>query len=256
MITVLRADNPGPMTLSGTNTWLVPGDVGIVVVDPGPELPGHLDAILTDVPVELIVLTHRHRDHSGLAPELSARTRAPVRAADPDLCRWADPLRDRDRLPGGLEVVATPGHTDDSVCLLHRDHHAILTGDTVLGVGSSVVLYGDGSVEASLTSLERLAGLVERHGIRRLLPGHGPGIADPADRLAHDLAHRHDRIDQVRRAVAEGVHDVAAVTAAVHIGLDARLLPAARSSIAAHLAHLGALAADDPWLAGPAGGRP
>lgn len=239
MINLLIADNPGPMTLTGTNTWLVLGDVGSVVVDPGPELIAHRDAILAAGPVELIVLTHRHLDHSDLAAELSSRTRAPVRAADATLCRWADPLRAGDRLPGGLEVIATPGHTDDSVCLLHREDHAILTGDTVLGQGSSVIGYGEGNVTDSLASLERLAGLIAQHHVERLLPGHGPVITDPAGRLAHDLAHRRDRIAQVARAVNHGIVDVAAVTEAVHDGLDPRLLPAARSSIAAHLEHLG-----------------
>src|SRR5699024_3639041 len=157
--TLLRADNPGPMTLTGTNTWLLPGDAGTVVVDPGPALPEHRDAILAAGPVQLVVLTHRHRDHSELADELVARTGAPVRAADLTLCRGATPLTDGAWLPGGLQVVATPGHTDDSVCLLHDEGHAILTGDTVLGVGSSVILYGDGSVAASLASLQRLATL-------------------------------------------------------------------------------------------------
>ena len=248
MIRVLRADNPGPMTLTGTNTWLVPGDTGTVVVDPGPALDAHRDAILALGPVELILLTHRHRDHSDLAAELAGPTRAPVRAADASLCRLADPLRDGDRLPGDLEVLASPGHTDDSICLLHRDHHAVLTGDTVLGTGSSVILYGDGSVADSLASLEMLAQVTEKYGIRRLLPGHGPDVTDPSGRLAHDLGHRHERIRQVQQAVDSGVCGVVAVTDAVHAGLDAHLRPAARSSIAAHLDHLGALAADDPWL--------
>lgn len=248
--TLLRADNPGPMTLTGTNTWLLAGDAGIVVVDPGPALPDHRDAILAAGPVELVVLTHRHRDHSELADELTERTGAPVRAADRALCRGAAPLTDGARLPGGLQVVATPGHTDDSICLLHDEGRVILTGDTVLGVGSSVILYGDGSVAASLASLQRLADLSQSHRVRNLLPGHGPAVPDPVARLEHDLAHRQDRIDQVGRAVRDGVAGVAAVTDRVHAGLDPRLREAARSSIAAHLDHLGALAADDPWVVG------
>lgn len=247
MISVLRADNPGPMTLDGTNTWLVLADVGLVVVDPGPDLADHREAILAAGPVELIVLTHRHLDHSDLAHDLSAHTRAPVRAADPDLCRWAEPLHDGDQLPGGLEVITTPGHTDDSICLLQQEDRAILTGDTVLGRGSSVIAHGEGSVAASLASLAKLAELVDRHQIVRLLPGHGPEVGDPADRLAHDIAHRNDRIGQVARAVNHGATDVRTVTDVVHPGLEGRLLRAAQASIAAHLAHLGVLADDDPW---------
>lgn len=251
MITNIRADNPGPMTLTGTNTWLIPAaEGGLVVVDPGPRLDDHQAGILAAGPIRSILLTHHHRDHSELAPALSELTGAPVRAADPRLCRGGDPLTDGELLPDGLQVVTTPGHTSDSVCLLHRDQRVILTGDTVLGQGSSVITYGDGSVSDSLTSLERLASLAVEWEVSRLLPGHGREVGDPLPRLQHDIAHRRDRIAQVERALADGAHGVVEVTAQVHAGLDPRLQAAAQTSIAAHLDYLDSLSADDPWLTG------
>lgn len=253
----LLAPNPGPMTLSGTNTWLVPTGTGLVVIDPGPCDNDHLQGILglaSDLErrIELIVLTHRHHDHVDLAPALADATGAAIRAADPTLCRDAGPLADGESLPGGLTVVATPGHTDDSICLLHPGQRVLFTGDTVLGQGSSVIMYGDGSVTDSLASLARLVALTEQHQVDRILPGHGPEVLAPQARLRHDLAHRHERIAQVRSALDRGLATVTAVTEQVHAGLDPRLVPAARTSIAAHLAHLDALSAEDPWLAAPA----
>lgn len=248
------APNPGPMTLTGTNTWLVPSADGMVVIDPGPAEIDHLQGILDTVAatgrtVELVVLTHRHHDHVDLAEDLALRTGAPIRAVDPLLCRGAAPVGDGEELPGGLTVIATPGHTDDSICLLNNAERALFTGDTVLGTGSSVIMYGDGSVTDSLTSLARLVRITEEHHVDRILPGHGPEVLDPTARLRHDLAHRQERIAQVRSALSCGLATVGEVTDHVHAGLDPRLAGAARTSIAAHLDHLGALSADDPWLA-------
>ena len=262
MIERVRADNPGPMTLTGTNTWLVAGPTGTVVADPGPDLPEHLERILAAAgTIGAIVLTHRHHDHSDLAGPLATRTAAPVLAADAQLCRGASPSDPRARrgalaagaqLPGGLRVLTTPGHTDDSICLWHPASRSLLTGDTVLGQGSSVIAYPEGEVAASLASLTALVDFAEQHDVQQLLPGHGEVVTEPVVRLRHDLAHRHERIDQVKAAVATGHRTVAEVTAVVHAGLDERLVGAARASIAAHLAHLEALDDTDPWLAGRA----
>lgn len=243
IIECLRADNPGPMTLTGTNTWVLPGESGTVVVDPGPTSPPHLAAIGERGPVELVVLTHWHRDHSESAGTFDV----PVRAGAPG---WGEPIGEGTVLPGGLVVLATPGHTDDSVCLWHEASGSLLTGDTILGSGSSVIAYGDGNVAASLASLARLVAFCRSAGVARLLPGHGePVIQDVVARVEHDLAHRQQRVAQVEAAVSRGVGSVAGVTDIVHPGLAAELLTPARASVAAHLDHLGRLDPADPWLA-------
>src|SRR5450755_913342 len=118
--TLVRADNPGPMTLDGTNTWILRGDAGVVVVDPGPSLPDHLDRLTSYGRVLLVLLTHGHADHAESAAALGDRTDAPVVAWDPLLCRHSEPFHDLDRLRveglPALTVVGTPGHTSDSVC--------------------------------------------------------------------------------------------------------------------------------------------
>ncbi|MFW6597796.1 MBL fold metallo-hydrolase [Propionibacteriaceae bacterium Y2011] len=246
------APNPGPMTLTGTNTWLVDTGNGVTVIDPGPDDDRHLTAILAAAPaVTTIVVTHRHHDHTDLAPRLAASTGATVRAADPVHChRGGAPLRDGDEPAPGLRVLSTPGHTDDSICLHHPASASLFTGDTVLGTGSSVIAYGEGNVGDSLASLHRLAVFAADHDISVLRPGHGPEVGDPVVRLRHDLAHRRERLAQVQQALDGGASGVVAVTDLVHGGLDARLLGPARSSIAAHLARLGALDPDDPWITG------
>ncbi len=245
MIERVRADNPGPMTLTGTNTWLLPGVSGVVVVDPGPALPSHLAAIDQYGPVELVVLTHRHLDHSESAGTFDV----PVRAVDPD---FGEPMAEGSTLPGGLVVLSTPGHTDDSVCLWHAASGALLTGDTLLGSGSSVIAHGEGCVSDSLESLARLVSFCRTAQVARLLPGHGePVVGDVTARVEHDLRHRQQRLAQVTAAVEAGAGSVVEVAGTVHPGVEAGLQAAAQSSVAAHLDHLGLLDPDDPWLVSP-----
>lgn len=249
------APNAGPMTLDGTNTWLLPTMAGVVVVDPGPADPSHFQAVLAAADelggtIGLVVLTHRHHDHVDLVPELVATTGATVRSVEASLCHGAAPLADGEELPGGLIVMLTPGHTDDSICLYSKENRVLLTGDTVLGRGSSVIMYGDGSVTDSLASLTRLADFATEWHVDRILPGHGPEVVDPVARLRHDLAHRRERISQVQAALDAGLRTVDEVTQRVHAGLDPQLAGAARTSIAAHLEHLGRLSSSDPYLEG------
>lgn len=197
---VLLQNNPGPMTLDGTNTWLL-GTGRPIVVDPGqgedPER--HVPALLAAArDIALIVLTHRHPDHAELAPALHEATGAPVRAVDPSLCLGADPLADGEVLAGGgveLQVLVTPGHTSDSVCLA-LDSGPVLTGDTILGRGTTVVAHPDGALGPYLESLARLRDL----GDRLVLPGHGPELPSLGAVAAQYLAHRSERLDQVRAA--------------------------------------------------------
>ncbi len=182
------APNPSPMTLDGTNTWLIaePGSTEAIVIDPGPEDEGHLLRVRDEVAgadrrVAVIVLTHRHSDHSAGAARLAALTGAPVRAVDPAHRLGGDGLVSGDVLTDGgceLRVIATPGHTTDSVSLFLPADGAVLTGDTVLGRGTTVI-GTDGSLTDYLGSLRRLRALADETDLRVLLPGHGPLLGEP-----------------------------------------------------------------------------
>ena len=239
--TLVRADNPGPMTLEGTNSWLLRGEAGVVVVDPGPELPAHLDQLTSYGPVVLILLTHGHADHAASAAGLSHRTGAPVAARDRLLCRRSESLADEARLEvGGLPevtVLFSPGHTGDSACfLVDGDEPALLTGDTVLGRGSTLVQHPDGRLVDYLSTLRLLARRCPPSTV--LLPGHGPAGGLALEAIDQALAHRADRLDQVRRALADGAQTPDQVVEIVYAGVDRALWPAAASTVRAQLAYL------------------
>jgi len=241
--TLVRAPNPGPMTLDGTNTWVLRVSGAAVVVDPGPDDASHLREVAGHAPVGLILLTHGHDDHREGAAHLSDLLGGvPIAAADPKHCRDAPPLRDGTGIDGtgidgteidGIRVLHTPGHTADSVCLVVQDE-AVLTGDTILGRGTTVVAWPDGDLADYLASLQRL----EQLGRVPVLPGHGPALADCAAAAAHYSAHRLARLDQVRAAVAAGDRDAAAVVRRVYADVDRSLWPAAEWSVRAQLAYL------------------
>lgn len=237
---LVRAPNPGPMTLEGTNTWVLtaPGAAQSVVVDPGPADESHLRAVAALGPVAAILVTHGHPDHvDGLDPfrELASGTGRDsqelagvpaVRPAGPD-----DPVAGL-----AITVIETPGHTSDSLCYLVEagGQRAVLTGDTILGRGTTVVAWPDGDLGDYLASLQRLAGLA---GVP-VLPGHGPALADCAAAAAYYLAHRQARLEQVRAAVAAGADTPAEVVRAVYADVDRALWPAAEWSVRAQLAYL------------------
>lgn len=238
---VVLAPNPGPMTLEGTNSWVLraPDQESCIVVDPGPLHEGHLAALVACGPVAVILLTHGHADHSAGAARLAELTGAAVRALDPAHrlggSGLGSSLGEGDVVAAaGLEVrvLATPGHTSDSLSLLLDD--AVLTGDTVLGRGSTVVAHPDGVLSDYLRSLERLREL----GDRTVLPGHGPELAAAGAAAEHYLAHRRRRLEQVRAAVAAGASSPKAVLATVYADIDRALWPAAELSVRAQLAHL------------------
>jgi glyoxylase-like metal-dependent hydrolase (beta-lactamase superfamily II) len=246
---MIRAANPGPMTLEGTNTWLVgdPSRGPVVVVDPGPRLEEHLKAIVDAAPagIAAVLLTHRHLDHSEAAPALAERAGCGVRAADSELRVGSAGLEDGDRLEvagAELTVLATPGHTSDSVSALLQGEDGtvrLLSGDMVLGRGTTVITHPDGDLGAYLDSLARLQRLVAEREIAEILPGHGPVVLDPASWLAYYREHRLERLDQVRAALAAGARTPAEVVARVYADVDRGVWPAAEQSVRAQLAYLG-----------------
>jgi glyoxylase-like metal-dependent hydrolase (beta-lactamase superfamily II) len=245
------APNPSLMTLDGTNTWLVaePGSASAIVVDPGPDDEGHLARVRAEAAaagqhIEKIVLTHGHADHSAGASRLAELTGAPVLAVDPAHRRGgrvvSGELGRGDTVRAGgceLAVISTPGHTSDSVCLLLEADGAVLTGDTVLGRGTTVIA-GDGSLSDYLHSLDRLRALADEPGLRALLPGHGPLLTDPAATLDHYITHRQERTSAVSAAIDAGARTVPDIVARVYTDVDPALWPFAQWSVRATLDYL------------------
>ncbi|MBL7496237.1 MBL fold metallo-hydrolase [Frankia sp. CNm7] len=253
---VVLAPNPGPMTLEGTNSWVLraPGHTGCVVVDPGPDEPEHLAALGAAGPVATILLTHGHPDHSEGAAALHELTGAPVRALDPTHRLGSEGLVEGDVVAAAgieLRVLATPGHSADSLSFLLFGEVpavpaadgaavAVLTGDTILGRGTTVVAHPDGRLADYLTSLRRLAELPTGLAV---LPGHGPELSDARGAATYYLAHRAQRLDQVRAALAAagvGPEQASprAVVERVYADVDQVLWPAAELSVRAQLDYL------------------
>ncbi|MGW9414216.1 MBL fold metallo-hydrolase [Arthrobacter cupressi] len=238
------APNPGPMSLDGTNSYVIsaPGAAGTVVVDPGPLDGEHLAALAGAGKVELVLITHRHPDHTEAAARFHEITGAPVRAADPHHCHGGEPLRGGETLhAGGVEirVLATPGHTSDSLCFhLPADgpDGSVLSGDTILGRGTTVLDYPDGRLGDYLTSLD----LLESLGPATLLPAHGP-VLPATDIICREYrAHRLMRLEQIRAALDELGADagVSEVADAVYPDVDPSVRRAAENSVAAQLDYL------------------
>jgi glyoxylase-like metal-dependent hydrolase (beta-lactamase superfamily II) len=245
------------MTLDGTNTWIIaePSSQSVVVVDPGPEDEEHLRRVYDlaadgDRRVAVILLTHGHPDHSAGARRFAELTGAPVRAADPAHRLGEEGLADGDVIDAGgseLRVVASPGHSADSVSLLlpaeaaaggpGQSNTALFTGDTVLGRGTTVIAH-DGNLGDYLRTLDRLRDLTGRLGVGLILPGHGPALTDPAGTLDYYIAHRAERLDQVRSALAAGAKTPAEIVAMIYTDVDKSLWPAAEWSVRAQLDYL------------------
>lgn len=211
-VTLIRANNPGHMTLEGTNTWIL--DDG-TVIDPGPDDPAHLEAIMAATTVRRILITHGHPDHIEGVESLVRMTGATV-----------------GELPPGLTELAAPGHTADSVCFVRAD--AVFTGDTILGRGSSVVAWPDGNVGDYLKSLEKL---MTFSGVPAL-PGHGPALPDCAVAASWLHKHRVDRLEQVKAAIAQGATTPEEVVDLVYADVDPALKWAAMWSVRAQLDYL------------------
>jgi glyoxylase-like metal-dependent hydrolase (beta-lactamase superfamily II) len=237
------APNPSPLTLEGTNTFVVaePGAGTVVVIDPGPAIEEHALAVVRACAgreVELVLLTHTHVDHAEGARAFAGRVGAPLAAlADgwrtagaPDLAA-GEPVA-----AGGLELrpLPTPGHAADHCCFELAAERAVFTGDHVLGRGTTVVEWPGGDMTDYRASLELL---LERRP-ERLYPGHGPPVSDAMARVEGYLAHRRDREAQVVAALAAGDRTPAEVVARVYAEVDPALHPAAELSVQAHLVKL------------------
>ena len=249
----LLAPNPGLMTLDGTNSWVLtePGATRSVVVDPGPVEDGHVDTLDEQTgDVALVLLTHHHFDHSEVAVDLATRKGCPVRALDPAYCLDADPLTDGELIDVDglhLRVLATPGHTADSISLLLPAERALLSGDMVLGRGTTVVAHPDGQLAAYLESIEQLRARAAAGEFATIWPAHGPVLDDALGTLDHYLLHRRERLVQVEDALARlgiAVPDAddeqlpRRVVEIVYQDVDQSLWGAAEWSVRAQLAYL------------------
>jgi glyoxylase-like metal-dependent hydrolase (beta-lactamase superfamily II) len=229
-VELVRANNPGPFTLSGTNTWLVGRDP-CWVVDPGPQIPEHIDAVLAAAAARGglggIAVTHDHADHASAVGQLAARAGAPtvvVAARVPDAQRVAD----GDEI-GPFHVVATPGHAVDHMAFIAG--RTCFTGDAVLGEGSVFLTPDPGALRGYLAALERLRGL----DLELICPGHGPLVRDPHGKLDEYIAHRLDRERRLLAALAEGRRGVEELLDAAWSEVPPILRPAASVTLAAHL---------------------
>jgi glyoxylase-like metal-dependent hydrolase (beta-lactamase superfamily II) len=238
------APNADVMTLDGTNTWIVRASDsgGSIVIDPGPDDERHLAVVAGKAgEVVAVLLTHGHLDHSEGARRFAELVGCGVRALDPAFVYGDEGLHDGDVVEvDGLEVrvVGTPGHTSDSLSFVIPEDDAVLTGDTVLGRGTTVVAHPDGALGAYLGSLRRLRDLASEQGLTTVLPGHGPVLDDALGALDFYLAHRAERLDQVREAVAAGSVEPMDVVRRVYADVDERLWPAAELSVRAQLDYL------------------
>jgi glyoxylase-like metal-dependent hydrolase (beta-lactamase superfamily II) len=227
-VALVRADNPGPFTLTGTNTWLVGRDP-CWVVDPGPAIDAHVDAVAAGAEARGgaggIVLTHDHADHAEAAPALADRLGARVAAAR---ASQAVRIADGDEV-GPFTVIATPGHAPDHVAFVAG--RMCFTGDAILGEGSVFIAPDPGALSGYLAALERL----HATDLAALCPGHGPVVADPAAKIGEYLAHRRDRERRVLAALDAGRRSVDELLDEVWDDAPAVLRPAAAVTLAAHL---------------------
>jgi glyoxylase-like metal-dependent hydrolase (beta-lactamase superfamily II) len=257
-IRVVTAGNRGPMTFTGTRTYLI-GEAAVAVIDPGPDDPEHAAAVLAalaDAPVAAILVTHAHRDHSGGAARLGALTGAPVLGhGDPAAGRrapaWAggggegiDPDFVPDRRIGDgalvegpgwrIEALHTPGHLGDHLAFVWAAAGALFSGDVLMGWSTTLISPPEGDLSAFMASLDRLA----RRAEAVFYPGHGAPLRDPAGMIAWQRAHREERTAQLVAALEGGPLDIEGIVAAIYAGLDPALRAAAGRTVLAHLVEL------------------
>jgi len=252
LVTRVLAPNPSPYTHTGTQSYVV-GGRDVAVIDPGPDDPAHLAALVAAIDgrkVAAILVTHHHRDHSPASRPLAAATGAPIAGARPFAAGEAagDAAFDRDYAPARvladgegvagegwtLTAVATPGHTSNHLAFALAETGALFSGDHVMGWATSIVSPPDGDMAAYMASLERLLARDDRI----YYPGHGEAVANPRRLVRGMLGHRKSREGQILRQLREGAKAIPAMVARMYAGLDPRLLPAAERSVLAHLIDL------------------
>jgi len=254
----LLAHNPSPFTYFGTQTYLA-GEEDLVVIDPGPDLPEHVDAIVRALDgrnLAAIACTHTNRDHSPASRALKEATGAPIIGCAPLVLESIGPradasfdkqyapdkiLADGEAIDLGngkkLLAVATPGHTSNHLCFAYGDEGAggaLFTGDHVMGWSTTVVVPPDGDMGAYMQSLD----LLRQRGDRIYYPAHGPAVTKPAQLIRGMVGHRLQRERQILRLVGEKPRDISDIVANAYPGLDQRLVPAAGGSVLAHLLDL------------------
>jgi glyoxylase-like metal-dependent hydrolase (beta-lactamase superfamily II) len=248
----LLAHNPSAFTYYGTQSYLI-GTDAVAVIDPGPDLPEHVEALLAAIagrPVAAIMCTHTHRDHSPAARPLAEAIGAPVIGCAPLALETVGPRADAafdgdyapDRVLADGETlavdgepitaVATPGHTSNHLCFAYRG--ALMTGDHVMGWSTTVVVPPDGDMAAYMASLDKLRGRDDRV----YYPAHGPAVANPRQYVRHLVGHRMQREKQILSLVAVQPLAIPAIVAKAYPGLDPRLVTAAGGSVLAHLIDL------------------
>lgn len=226
----ITAPNPGPFTLDGTRTYLIDENI---VLDPGPAIESHIDAIDQAMPrLDTILITHRHGDHAPAAVPLKGISGARIVAPAGVLDETDRVVRDGDRV-GEIEVIATPGHTSEHVCYLTSDGD-LFTGDTILGFGTTAIFPPDGNMADYLRSLEKL----RARKPRRIFPAHGPTREDAVALIDEYIAHRLERERQVIEAIQNGATTIADMRRAIYPDLDPRLERGAEVQLSAHLIKL------------------
>ena len=239
MLPIVRvlAPNPSAYTLEGTNTWIV-GDDPVVVIDPGPDDPGHLDevALAAGASVSAVLVTHDHPDHAPGAASFAARIDAPLYAFR---LTGAEHLRDGQQLQAGaltLTAVHTPGHTSDHMAFHVSSVGALFTGDAVLGRGTSFIDPPDGDLAQYLRSLARMQELAAR----TIYPGHGPVVLGAAAKLQEYIGHRAEREQQVIEAISQGPRTIPEVVGEIYAAYPPEVHELAARSVLAHLLKLSA----------------
>ncbi len=250
------AQNPSPFTFHGTGTFIV-GQGNVAVIDPGPDLPEHVDALLEAVSGETvshILVTHTHRDHSPAARHLKEKTGAPTYAFGPhgsgrpeaagQVEEGADHdfkpdhrLRHGDLIEGDgwtIEAVHTPGHTSNHLCLALKEEKTLFTGDHIMGWSTTIVSPPDGDMQAYMRSLELL--LARDDALYR--PCHGPAIEDPKPFVHAYFAHRQDREHQILDCLSQGLVVIPAMVETMYADVPAFLHPAAQRSVLSHLIYM------------------
>jgi glyoxylase-like metal-dependent hydrolase (beta-lactamase superfamily II) len=233
-VTRVLAPNPSIYTLEGTNTWIV-GSEPSIVIDPGPDLPEHLDDVVRHAePVGAVLVTHDHPDHAPGALPLAQRVGAPLYALR---LAGAERLRTGQRVRAGvvdLTAIHTPGHTSDHVVFFEPGSGALFSGDAVVGRGTTFIDPPDGDLVRYLRSLKRM----EELRPRTIYPGHGPIVLRAQDKILEYLAHREERETQVLAALAEGPRTIAEMVEVIYADQPKGVHPLAARSVLAHLLKL------------------